>query len=350
MIMYCIFGKIFEQLEVIFMFSMCCFSRTLVFWLEPGNISRGSMGRVPALKAESVFYFLRQEKRKRRDAIAKLEYKMMYFYNEATMSMKSVIVDDDVDLPPLAIHEIKNEKEYEKEDNDEHFIIDELMQWHNSAEGDHEDNFNSQVKSLDVTRVTEQQITDVKNEQVGNRAARHAPGIALVSLVQRAAEADGKKLADSIEQVGVHINEYTTLTKPANEYIEKFLAVLMPRIASVANKSRVSFSESFQLITEHASDFERHALHFCEERRDGLMFCPTTVALLAQGRAHNQIRCSETVRYAAMAEYMCREIFTRANSDSEKKHELKRADIKRVLRTIPFSSLCRKLGFGIEGE
>ena len=59
MIMYCIFGKIFEQLEVIFMFSMCCFSRTLVFWLEPGNISRGSMGRVPALKAESVFYFLR---------------------------------------------------------------------------------------------------------------------------------------------------------------------------------------------------------------------------------------------------------------------------------------------------
>ena len=144
MIMYCIFGKIFEQLEVIFMFSMCCFSRTLVFWLEPGNISRGSMGRVPALKAESVFYFLRQEKRKRRDAIAKLEYKMMYFYNEATMSMKSVIVDDDVDLPPLPIHEIKNEKEYEKEDNDEHFIFDELMQWHNSAEGDHEDNFDSQ--------------------------------------------------------------------------------------------------------------------------------------------------------------------------------------------------------------
>ena len=142
MIMYCIFGKIFEQLEVIFMFSMCCFSRTLVFWLEPGNISRGSMGRVPALKAESVFYFLRQEKRKRRDAIAKLEYKMMYFYNETKMNVKNMIVDGDVDLPSLPIRETKK-KEYEKEDNGKNCIDNELMQWHNNAGGDHEDNFNS---------------------------------------------------------------------------------------------------------------------------------------------------------------------------------------------------------------
>ena len=33
------------------------------------------MGRVPALRAESIFYWIRQEKRKRRDALAKLESK-----------------------------------------------------------------------------------------------------------------------------------------------------------------------------------------------------------------------------------------------------------------------------------
>ena len=63
--------------------------------------SRGSMGRVPALRAESVFYFIRQEKRKRRDAIAKLEYKSFYFYSEAMKHMKKVDGDDDLPLSDL---------------------------------------------------------------------------------------------------------------------------------------------------------------------------------------------------------------------------------------------------------
>lgn len=80
------------------------------------------------------------------------------------------------------------------------------------------------------------------------------------------------------------------------------------------------------------------------------MFSPETVALLAQGRAQNHVRGGEVVRYAAMAEYMCREIFTLANSHLPTNHELTRADIKRAFRTMEFWNLCRKLGFGIEGQ
>ena len=96
------------------------------FWLEPGKKSRGSMGRVPALGAESVFYWIRQEKRKRRDAIAKLEAKMIYFYTEAKMTVKD---NDNVDLPPLQINDIS--KDEEKEDKqvvaDGNYTDDELM-------------------------------------------------------------------------------------------------------------------------------------------------------------------------------------------------------------------------------
>ena len=199
-----------------------------------------------------------------------------------------------------------------------------------------------------MPRETEQHLKKVYDEQVGNRAARHAPGIALVSLVQRAAEADGKKLADSIEQVAARLNEQTTLTKQANEYVEKFLAVLMSKIASVANKSKLSFSESFQRILGCASEFERRALQFCEATNDDLMFSASTVVLLAQGRAQNHVRACESVRYASMDE--CREIFTLAKSTLPANHELTRADVKRALRTTYFSELCRKLGFGIEGQ
>ena len=67
-------------------------------WLEPGNKTRGSMGRVPALRAESIFYWIRQEKRKRRDALAKLESKMITQSKIDNIMQK--IVDDVVGLPP----------------------------------------------------------------------------------------------------------------------------------------------------------------------------------------------------------------------------------------------------------
>ena len=314
------------------------------------------MGRVPALRAESIFYWIRQEKRKRRDAIAKLEYKTMYFYTEAQKRMHNesnshIVYQEDGVLPPLPIRDIKCD-EVLKEFHSEPQVGTETIHVMNERKENNEDenNFNSQVKGLDVSRVTEQQTMEVNHEQVGNRAARHAHGIALVSMVQRVAEADGQKLTDSIDQVAAHVNERSTLTKPANEYIEKFLALLMAKIASVANKSRVSFSDSFQRIAGHASDFARRALQFCEEKKEGLMFSTATVTVLAQGRAHNDVRGGETVFYAAMAEYMCREIFTLANSTSKTKGELTRGDIKRAFRTWQLWDLCRKLGFGIEGE
>ena len=52
------------------------------------------MGRVPALRAESVFYWIRQEKRKRRDAIVKLE---------AQIKAKNVDKNNYSDHPPLPI-------------------------------------------------------------------------------------------------------------------------------------------------------------------------------------------------------------------------------------------------------
>ena len=174
------------------------------------------MGRVPALRAESVFYWIRQEKRKRKDAIAKLEYKTMYFYTEA---MKSVKKDDghEDDLPPLPVHSFTNEDNKDEKDyNDENI--------------NHEDNFYSQVKSLDVSLVTGQQITEVGESSGadanmistdGNRAARHAPGIALAAVVQTAAKADGKNVADSVQHVATEMNERRALTNTANEYMVK---------------------------------------------------------------------------------------------------------------------------------
>ena len=357
----------FEKINIIqklfFMFSMCSFSRNSSLARAECHIARGStMGRVPAsfMRAESVFYWIRQEKRKRRDAIAHLEAKSLHFYTKATSEMQSryeaiakldtqMNEKEDVNLPPLPIIDFKKDVAEDVTDKDGD---DELMHWYNNENDTHEDNFYSQVKSLDVPRETEQHLKKVYDEQVGNRAARHAPGIALVSLVQRAAEADGKKLADSIEQVAARLNEQTTLTKQANEYVEKFLAVFiyMSKIASVANKSKLSFSESFQRILGCASEFERRALQFCEATNDDLMFSASTVVLLAQGRAQNHVRACESVRYASMAEYMCREIFTLAKSTLPANHELTRADVKRALRTTYFSELCRKLGFGIEGQ
>ena len=78
------------------------------------------MGRVPALRAESVFYWIRQEKRKRRAAVAKLEEKTMYFYIEAKKST-SITHKEDSDLPPLPIHDIKND-ELIKEFHNEHHV------------------------------------------------------------------------------------------------------------------------------------------------------------------------------------------------------------------------------------
>ena len=49
------------------------------------------MGRVPALRAESIFYWIRQEKRKRRDALAKLESKMI---TQSKIDMQKIVDDE----------------------------------------------------------------------------------------------------------------------------------------------------------------------------------------------------------------------------------------------------------------
>ena len=100
------------------------------------------MGRVPAssMRAESVFYWIRQEKRKRRDAIAHLEAKSLHFYTKATSEVQSryeaiakldtqMNEKEDVELPPLPIIDIKKEvNECVTDDNDD----DELMHWYNN--------------------------------------------------------------------------------------------------------------------------------------------------------------------------------------------------------------------------
>ena len=182
-------------LEVVFKcFINCFFSRKLLCGSSRAIKTRGSMGRVPALRAESIFYWIRQEKRKRRDAIAKLEYKTMYFYTEAQKRMHNesnshIVYQEDGVLPPLPIRDIKCD-EVLKEFHSEPQVGTETIHVMNERKENNEDenNFNSQVKGLDVSRVTEQPIIDGKHEKVGNHAARHAPGIALVSLVHRVAE------------------------------------------------------------------------------------------------------------------------------------------------------------------
>ena len=82
-------------------------------WLEPGNKTRGSMCRVPALRAESIFYWIRQEKRKRRDALAKLESKLIYFYTEAKMNVK-VEDENHANVPPLPTNEMEVEKKMKR--------------------------------------------------------------------------------------------------------------------------------------------------------------------------------------------------------------------------------------------
>ena len=85
------------------------------------------MGRVPAsfMRAESVFYWIRQEKRKRREAVAKLDAKAMYFYVEATKSANITQVED-TDLPLLPIQGIKND-EFIDEFHSQHHVCTESV-------------------------------------------------------------------------------------------------------------------------------------------------------------------------------------------------------------------------------
>ena len=90
------------------------------------------MGRVPALRAEYIFYWIRQEKRKPRDALAKLESRIIYFCTEAKMNVK-VEDEDHANLPPLPINEMRVEKEDEKIDDWD----EELTHWYNSENNFH---------------------------------------------------------------------------------------------------------------------------------------------------------------------------------------------------------------------
>ena len=137
-----------------------------------------------------------------------------------------------------------------------------------------------------IREVGESDRVDVNNISTdGNRAARHAPGIALAAVVQTVAKADGKNVADSIQHVAAQVNESTTLTNTANEYMEKFLALLMARIARVADKSRVVFSESLQRVIGTKSDFGKRAVIFCEKPRGNLEFSPAKVAPPAEHKS-----------------------------------------------------------------
>ena len=115
------------------------------------------MGRAPAsfMRAESVFYWIRQEKRKRREAVAKLDAKAMYFYIEAKKGTCITQVEDS-DLPPLPIQDVKNDElikdfhsEYHgvtesilvKNEETHNYEDDELMHWYNNENNNHEDNF-----------------------------------------------------------------------------------------------------------------------------------------------------------------------------------------------------------------
>ena len=120
------------------------------------------MGRVPAsfMRAESVlFYWIRQEKRKRRDAIAHLEAKSLHFYTKATSEMQSryeaiakldtqMNEKEDVNLPPLPIIDFKKDV---AEDVTDKNGDDELMHWYNNENDTHEDNFYSQSCPLSGT-------------------------------------------------------------------------------------------------------------------------------------------------------------------------------------------------------
>ena len=120
------------------------------------------MGRVPAsfMRAESVlFYWIRQEKRKRRDAIAHLEAKSLHFYTKATSEMHSryeaiakldtqMNEKEDVNLPPLPIIDFKKDV---AEDVTDKNGDDELMHWYNNENDTHEDNFYSQSCPLSGT-------------------------------------------------------------------------------------------------------------------------------------------------------------------------------------------------------
>ena len=139
--------------------------------------------------------------------------------------------------------------------------------------------------------------------------------------------------------------------------MEKLLPVVLPRVASVADKSNVSCSDSVEQVIGSKSNFGQRAIRSCDEAQHDLIFSPATAALIAQGRAHIHVRDSEAVRYSAKADYMCREFFARVvamreggSHDSKACHETSRADMKRALRGWPFFNLCRKLGFGIEGQ
>ena len=205
-----------------------------------------------------------------------------------------------------------------------------------------------------IREVGESDRVDVNNISTdGNRAARHAPGIALAAVVQTIAKADGKNIADSVQRVAAQMNERRTLTNTANEYLEKLLALLMARIAKVADKSGVVFSESLKRVIGTKTDFDKRAVLFSEKPRGDLEFSLAKVAPLARGRAQVNVRDEDIAQYAALAEYVCSEIFTHAATmrhDAGADYELTRAD-SAFSENHRLSRCCAaRLGFGIEGQ
>ena len=106
------------------------------------------MGRVPALRAESVFYWIRQEKRKRREAVAKLECKTMYFYLEATKKRHNegtsqIVHKEDDNLPPLPLRDITCDEVFKEFHSEPHVGTEKIHVMNCEKEKD-ENNFQSE--------------------------------------------------------------------------------------------------------------------------------------------------------------------------------------------------------------
>ena len=133
----------------------------------------------------------------------------------------------------------------------------------------------------------------------------------------------------------------------------ELLALLMARIAKVADKSGVVFSESLKRVIGTKTDFDKRAVLFSEKPRGDLEFSLAKVALLARGRAQVNVRDEDIAQYAALAEYVCSEIFTHAATmrhDAGADYELTRAD-SAFSENHRLSRCCAaRLGFGIEGQ
>ena len=153
-----------------------------------------------------------------------------------------------------------------------------------------------EVKRRDVPLVTEQQIIQVKDDevipvkcdeagkrdyQVNLQIKRKDCNLAMTALVRHASKKiDGKNLGDSNKETATQVDGDAKLSTSEVRYLERFLAVLVRYIAKIV-KTSAALSLSNSIPRTLGSGLAPRAVRFCEQQQQNdLIFSAKIISRL----------------------------------------------------------------------